>query len=295
MLKKIITSILIVFLGGTFIFSGITKYLSIDVYEISLVEQHLSTWSTARFISRLIIGFEIALGILLISHYRLKIILKTTILLLCFFSVLLGLQIIMGTELENCFCFGETFQLNNTESIFKNGVLLLITFITLKSEALFSIRKWNSVIVSFSILILSISVISILYPPINIYEEYNIDTFKAGDDFPLLDTLPPEIYEGDVILAFMSSTCPHCKQAGLKIALEEKKENQKYRMHAVFGFGKKKIKRFMEATEIKSPYLTIRKNDFLKLTKGAFPQIYILKDGKVQEILNKTDFMKKEL
>lgn len=295
MVKKGIISLLIILLGGTFIFSGITKYLSIDIYEISLVEQHLASWSNARFFSRLIIGFEIALGVLLILHYRLKFILKTTIVLLCVFSVLLGLQILFGTELENCFCFGETFQLNNTESIFKNGILLLIAFLALKNEALFEIKKWNSIIISLTVFILSTSTICILYPPISIYEEYNLDTFKDGDDFPVLDSLPQDVYKGDVILAFMSSTCPHCKQAGMKLALEEKKENQKYKIYPVFGFGKKKIKYFMDATEIQSEPIMILKNDFLKLTKGRFPQIYFLKDGKVVEILNKTNFMNKEL
>lgn len=293
MIKKYFISLLIIVLGGFFLFSAITKYQVIDIYEISLVKQSLADWSYVRFTSRLIIGFEIALGILLILHYRVKFLLKSTLIILSAFTVLLASQIILDTELENCFCFGEAIQLNNTESILKNAFLALITVIALKSTPLFTIKKWNKILIILGVFVLSTIGVSILYPPINIYDEYNIDTFKPNDDFPVVDSLPNQVYEGKVILAFLSSTCPHCEQAALKLAIIEKESN--FKVYPVFGFGKTKIDDFMIKTELKSPYIMMDKKDFLKFTKGVFPQIYLLNNGKVKEILNKRRFIEKKL
>ena len=293
-LQKALSSFLIFIIGSVYIFSGITKYNSVDIYEISLVEQGLANWNYTRFLARAIIGFEIGLGVLLLLHYQVKKTLKINILLLSFFSIILGIQIITGTELENCFCFGEKFELSNSESIFKNAILILFSILALKLDSLFEIKKWKYAIVFSSIIILSITSVCILYPPLNIYGEFNVDTFKSGDEFPKIDSLPESVYKEPTILALLSPTCTHCYQAALKLSIMEKK-GSKYNIVPVFGLGMDKIDVFLTESELQSKWYNIDKKNFLQLTKGRFPQIYVLEEGKVKEILNKRKFIEKNL
>lgn len=293
MIKKIINTILIVTLGLTFVFSGVTKYLSIDIYEILLVKQGLSSWELTRFVSRLIIAFEITLGLLLLFHYRTKFLLKASLIILAVMSAFLGIQIVLGVQPENCFCFGDTLELNNTESILKNGILIFIAFIAFKGGPLFEIHKWGKWIVIGSSFFIVLTTVVILYPPINIYEEFSIDDFKRGDEFPKVSELPGDVYEGKVILAFLSPTCKHCELVAMKLAIID--EKVPYKIYPIFGFAESKIEGFKEKTGLKTESIIINKQDFLKFTKGVFPQIYLLENGKVESIFNKRLFMEAKL
>jgi len=68
-----------------------------------------------------------------------------------------------------------------------------------------------------------------------------------------------------------------------------------YKIYPVFGFGKEDISSFMNEVGLNLPYNYISKKDFLVLTQGIFPQIYIIEDGKIVSILNKRQFIKKNL
>ena len=68
-----------------------------------------------------------------------------------------------------------------------------------------------------------------------------------------------------------------------------------YKIYPVFGFGKNKVESFMNNTELKSKYSYIPKKDFLRLTQGVFPQVYILEDGRIMSIMNKRIFLKENL
>ena len=293
MFKKAIITIITLLIGLTFIVSGITKYQSLDIYEIMLVKQGLSSWQIVRFVSRIIIAFEIALGLLIVFHYKIKFMMKATIVLLSTLTLFLGLQILLGVEPENCFCFGEHIQLNNLESIFKNSMLILMSVISLKNNKLIPFDRWKKgVVISSTFLIILTSVI-ILYPPINIYEEFSIDDFKSGDTFPQIEEFPGEIYKDKVILAFMSPKCRHCELVAMKLGIIN--NNVPYKIYSVFGFAEDKIPSFVEKTGLNTSTLVINKKDFLKFTKGVFPQVYILEDGKVKSIENKRLFMEKKL
>jgi len=294
-MKKIGISLLLILLGANFIASGVTKFLAINVYEIMLVKQHLATWDTMRFISRLIISFEIALGILLIAHYRLTFLLKITLYLLLVFSIFLSLQILLGTSLENCFCFGETWQLSTNQSLLKNAVLILITLLALKSEPYITFNRFKRRYIIGGIFFLSLTSIIILYPPINIYEEFSIDTFAEGDAFPSVDELPEEVYKGKSIVLFLSATCLHCEQVALKSAILEKQNSLDYNIYPVFGFGMEGVDIFRKKTDLQTPPIFINKRDFLKFTKGVFPQVYILDNGNIKSVLNKREFLEKKL
>ena len=128
-MRRQYTTIALTFLiGGVFIFSALSKLLTIGFFEISLIEQEITgSRSTAAWIARLLICFEFFLGTaLLLPFYRKKFIIPITIITLLGFTIFLVLSYFGTTQSENCGCFGDVVQMSAGQSIFKNIVLLLL-------------------------------------------------------------------------------------------------------------------------------------------------------------------------
>lgn len=291
MFKKIIYLLLTILLGSFFIWSTYVKIESIDIYEISLVKQGLSTWNMSRFISRIFLAIELTIGVLLIFQYRLKkVTLPITIGFIIFLTLfLVGRLVFVGNEAD-CGCFGDFVKFSTLESIGKNMVLFLISFGLYKSTSLIEIEKLDYKKTLVTCFVLLLTSIIIYQPPINIYEEFSIDNFKKNDDFPLLANLSDDAYKGKSIVAFLSPNCGHCKHAAikLKVLFDNKSE---YNIYPVFGFGNDIIQSFMDDIGLKTTYTIIPKASFLQMTQGVFPQLYIVENGKIKAILNKREFL----
>ena len=294
-IKQITSLIITVLIGLFFIWSAYVKLISIDFYEITLVKQGLASWGYSRFISRIFLAIETTIGLLLIFQYRLK---KITIPISFSFITLLtlfllGRLLFVGNE-DDCGCFGEAIKFTTVESLIKNIALLLLLFILWKNNVYISLNKWDYKKVVLSLFIVCTTSIVIYHPPVNIYKEFSVDGFKVADKFPIIDSLPSQAYEGKSIIALLSPTCKHCKHVAMKLKVM-RDNNTDYKIYPVFGFGKSKIKYFMDKAEYKAEHYIIPKNDFLRLTQGAFPQVYILEDGKIKSILNKRRFLQENI
>jgi len=293
-IKQIVALILTLLIGLFFIWSAWVKIDSIVVYEITLVKQGLATWSTSRFITRVFLAIELSIGLLLIFQYRLKkITFPITISFITLMTLfLIGRFIFIGDD-DDCGCFGEVLKFSTKESILKNIAISIILFILWKSNTIINFERWNYK-KSLSILFfVTLTSIIIYQPPVNIYGELSVDSFKPNDAFPKIDSLPSEVYEGKSIVAFFSPNCSHCKHAAIKLKVMDG-QGSDYKIYPVFGFGKESIGSFMDEVELKTPYILISKNDFLTLTEGIFPQIYVLEDGGIRFILNKRQFIKND-
>ncbi len=58
--------------GALFVFSGISKLLPIESFEFTLVNQGITSWTIAPYLSRFLIGIEIFLGISFLLRINLK-------------------------------------------------------------------------------------------------------------------------------------------------------------------------------------------------------------------------------
>ena len=290
-MKKTALLLLSILLGTFFVWSTYVKIESIDIYEISLVKQGLSSWNMSRFISRIFLAVEFTIGLLLIFQYRLKrITLPVTIGFIIFLTLfLVGRLFFIGNEAD-CGCFGDAINFSTLESIGKNMILFLVSFALFKSNDIFEFQKWNFKKVLAISFILVLTSIIIYQPPINIYEEFSIDNFKKGEAFPDIEDLPNEVYNGKSIVAFLSPNCVHCKHAAIKLKVLSDMDSH-YNIYPVFGFGKSDIESFMDDVDLQTPYIIIPKKPFLQMTQGSFPQIYVLEESKIKMILNKREFL----
>ena len=98
--------------SALFILSALAKLyptptLGIGAFETKYLGAVGIEYDTARILSRLLIGFEFSLAILmLLPFYLRKLIIPSTIGLLSVFSIHLAVQAING-DASNCGCFGE--------------------------------------------------------------------------------------------------------------------------------------------------------------------------------------------
>src|SRR5690554_1640604 len=112
MIKKGVLVFLCILMGAVFIFSGYTKLYPIEPFEYTFVDIGMAGWQLAPFVARLLIGLEFLIGVLLVFNLHLrKIIYKTGIALLLFFSVYLVLLIFFTGNKGNCGCFGSHLEM----------------------------------------------------------------------------------------------------------------------------------------------------------------------------------------
>lgn len=122
--------ILIAFL---FIVSAIAKmypspYFAISTFEVKQLYPLGFSESIAPWFSRILIGIELALGILILqNNYLRKLIIPVTILLLAVFvSHLSYVTFLSGGNTGNCGCFGELIPMTPIEAIIKNIIAIFL-------------------------------------------------------------------------------------------------------------------------------------------------------------------------
>lgn len=134
-----------IFLAVMFLFSGISKLLSIAFFDAMVAELFLganyydnaSGLFYTQILSRLLISGELVLGVAVLIEWKLK---KITLPalggMLLLFTIHLfyeGLTSDKGFIEGNCGCFGDVLPMNNLESIIKNVIgLLAVAVVWLK-------------------------------------------------------------------------------------------------------------------------------------------------------------------
>ncbi|HWZ23544.1 MAG TPA: DoxX family protein [Cytophagaceae bacterium] len=196
--KLLILFILRMVIFGLFIMSGVLKlfakgfYPTIVPFEKQLVDLGIVNWCLAPFLARLIIAFELALGIAFLqSNYLRRIVIPATAALLIIFCVHLSILIYtQGANSGNCGCFGTIIEMTPLEALIKNILTLGILgymYIAYKEKE----KSKNNILILVTIYLLSTLAIFMLYPfcPCN-------DAKK--DELELVVTLPKDTSEAIV-------------------------------------------------------------------------------------------------
>ncbi len=122
-----------VILGSLFILSAISKLFPIEAFDLTIVNQGITNWSVAPYLSRFIISVELFLGIsFFINPFVKKISIPFSFLLLVVFCVHLTYLIATGSGSKNCGCFGELIPMSSVEALIKNLILIFLLFLVNK-------------------------------------------------------------------------------------------------------------------------------------------------------------------
>jgi len=245
-----------ILISGLFLLSAFAKiypdpsfYFSITAFEFKQLVPMGFSMDTAVYFSRIIIGVEFAIGILLLFPYNIKkIIIPATILMLAVFSVHLIIEILTGGNQGNCGCFGALLPMTPLQALIKNLLSIgLLTLILYKFSN--ELVEKNNILITTNVTTLCILALFMLIPiqkkttvspsPTGYTEDTTIvkdsiivkpitDSTKK-DDIVIKDTTKkiivvagpkkvksiyskyfPKIDDGKKILCFFAPTCDHC-------------------------------------------------------------------------------------
>ena len=245
-----------ILISGLFFLSAFAKiypdpsfYFSITAFEFKQLVPMGFTMETAVYFSRIIIGIEFAIGILLLFPYNIKkIIIPATILMLAVFSVHLIIEILTGGNQGNCGCFGALLPMTPLQALIKNLLSIgLLTLVLYKFSN--ELVEKNNILITTNITTLCILALFMLIPiqkkttvspsPTGYTEDTTIvkdsiivkpitDSTKK-DVIVIKDTKKkiikvagpkkvksiyskyfPKIDDGKKILCFFAPTCDHC-------------------------------------------------------------------------------------
>lgn len=133
-------------LGMVFIVSAVSKFVTLDAFEIYVYSFGLFGLGLSFYVARLVIGLELVVGAALMSnrHHRFSTVSAISF-LLAFVVFLVYAQLIGRTD--SCHCFGDLMPFNPVQSILKNAVLVLLLLLVYKyADADWAPRWWLAIV-----------------------------------------------------------------------------------------------------------------------------------------------------
>lgn len=271
--KNLVWAIRII-VAAVFILSAVAKLypkplLMISSFEIKYLGELGVTGGLAKIVSRLLIGLEFSLAILILMPFHLKkVVIPAIIALLGIFSVHLLIQTI-GGEAGNCGCFGDLIPMSPLQALIKNLVtigLLMLTLTKLK-EGLVDKKNLNPVLyVGLTVSLLMF----MLIPQSKLMSQGNNASVTSGE-----------------IVCYFSPTCEHCQETG-KVLTEMKSEYPEIfpEIRILFmdeaGDGSlADIKAYFDLIGTEYPYQVLSIEEFIPVfwEKHNFPGVKYLYNG----------------
>ncbi len=352
---RISASVLKILVGMLFVFSAVSKFVSIDVFEIYVYSFGLFSLTTCFYLSRLLIAVELIIGTALISHrYHRFTVVATLLFLVCFIVFLVYAQLIGRTD--SCHCFGELMPFNPIQSIVKNAVLVLVLLFVMKYTSEEWYPRWWLVVVVYvitaalltvymifslhildrlalvmmlvmmsvgvlasfkfykrwyvttALVLIPIVTVFVQTPPDNWFYKSNSEYFDSQLLLEQIDGVEEDeamqeeeeltesedvdrlsdagLDNGKHVVAFFSPACGYCRLAADKISTIVKRTGASHD-NIVYIFPKVADETKYEAFYEKSHSMRFRemridKDLFLKITRGSFPLVLLMKDGAIE-------------
>jgi thiol-disulfide isomerase/thioredoxin len=318
-----------ILISGLFFLSAFTKiypvpsfHTSITTFEISQLVPMGFTMEVAGYFSRIIIGIEFAIGILLLFPYNIKkIIIPATIFMLAVFSVHLTIEIFTTGNQGNCGCFGTLLPMTPLQALLKNLISIgLLLFILIKfSDSINENRNMKYFLIISNVITICILSVFMLthkytktkFTPVPdstaIHDTVYIDSIKGvTTDNVVIDVKrigPPSkksaysqyfenIDKGKKILCFFAPTCDHCMATAQELTELKKADPNFPELKIIFmDEAAEEIPNFFKFAGAEYPYLVL---DIISFW-GAIgkmnntPGVVYLWNGNVQKFYNGTE------
>jgi hypothetical protein len=294
---KLIKFIVSILIGSLFIFSGILKLFPIEMLELDLgYHTGMPEW-LSMIVARLLIGFELVLGFLLIIRFQERRTLKWAGAVLVFFSFYLIYLMIQFPGQDNCGCMGMIAPMSPLQSLLKNfGMLGLIVFLlAIKHSDIhpFLLRLQKGLIVFVAV---GVSLPFVLNT-IDWSKDEMRNSFQQSIQQNVLKGLKQK-EKGTFVLAYISPHCIYCKMLARKWEWFKSRNQFETPMHVVF-MGQKietDIQEFLDQTGLSvSSYSDMNDVDFIQKTHGSLPSIYVVQEGIVVQKDNFISFNERNL
>ena len=299
-------------IGLVFLASAVTKYISIDAFEQFVYEHQLFSWTMTTVLTRLLIACEFALGALLLIGLYPKTVKTLIIAFLAGFSIYILLKpAFFNVSQENCHCFGTVLILNDTQTLIKNVVLLLLSVFLFWNKGIATKKhsneetkaeperknlcswiKNNQAYCTFLVCLASVMATMLITMPDFLQYKLNGRAAKINETkFTELVNhevvQPLEINTGKKIVCMYSAECKFCKRTAMRFEVMRQKYSIDDKQFAIIFWGRPdKIQSFFANTKAQPlPYVVVDPRPFLAATKGRQPIVILTNNGKVEKVL----------
>lgn len=292
---KLLAHILITLcIGVLYVFSAWKKMSPIDLFQFRLAEDGICGGLCSVLGIRILIIWELALGLLMFLHISLN---KFTYNALIWTSVVFILYLTYlffynGAQAD-CGCFGEHYKMTPGLAILKN-ILVLGLVVYLKHQHHRMFYRYSNVI-ALSIFGISAAFVFALRPvsvpgssaDYRIPKHLKLDTLWTS---PLAVPKPAlNFKKGKSVIAFFSLTCSHCIEAAYKLhILKLQFKDAPFLM--VLGGRKAKLQNFLNRTKSTDiPFTLFEDELFYTLCEGQVPRIFLCQNLKPIRSIEKYD------
>ena len=277
--------------GATFLFAAWTKLNAPELTEYMMVDYLGLPWLSAAVLSRVLIGVEAGVGMMLLIsfHGPAKFVLKLSLALLFVFTLyLIRLWFFFGNHL-NCGCFGDSFFMSPAQALLKNGFIvaaLIVLFLYQKGWQVPRALLWFAIVLGVCVSLPFIAAPVSKGKPIDLTSKS-----QPINLVPIYDTanqiIPKEdLRQGKHILAFLSPNCQHCRMTAYKMHLL-KKQHPDYPFFLIIGGTRSDLADFWKETKAANlPWSRLESITFYQYTGGSFPMILLLNSGLVEARCN---------
>jgi len=310
-----------ILLGLLFILSAVSKLLPIEAFDLTLVNQGITNWTIAPYLSRLIISIELFLGIsFFVNSLVKKISIPFSFLLLIVFCIHLTYLIAVGSGGKNCGCFGELIPMSSVEALIKNIVLIfLITWLNKK----LTLTEKPNYSLSFGLFSLVFAGLFLIFQvkPYNITPseeinqesidlrnpEENTEQKETPNENELINPQPKSLPKEEVqrvksifssfkdfsggetvnldsgikLICLFSLDCEDCMETAYKLGQAKKDWKNFPPLYILFLGEEEQVNNFFDAAAITFPYKIIPPQTFFPLIKNYPPRIVLLNNGKI--------------
>lgn len=289
--KTLLLYFLSFLVGAVFLYSGYSKLLSLEYFELLLLEAGLSTWQIAPFFARFLVSLELFAGLLfLLSLNPRRIPYKAGIFLLTAFSIYLILILIKDGNNENCGCFGDALPMSPLAAIIKNGLLAGALVVLDRFHAGATLKYQG---ITLSMVAATLFALPFIVNPVETGANNAVaDNELPADNIDLLyqseTNLPPaeNLREGKWVVAFLSLKCSHCRLAARKLALM-KKENPDLSLYFILNGDEEDLTDFLQETKSgQVPHSFFLGPDFPALSGYRLPVVYQTDQGQIIRKIN---------
>lgn len=271
-------------LGAIFIVSAVAKIVGIDSFEIYIFSYNVLPLNCAMLAARLIIVAELLTGLGLTVNVWRRFVNSCTILLLTVFTLFLGYAALMGRT-DSCQCMGSLVELNPLQSLLKNAVLALLLVVAMRARPWNWRPKWYvwlPVVVTVCVVpfILSAPDNWLFGPAEELYNAPKLE--EAMGEQGVLHEL--DLDEDRHVVAFLSPGCQFCRMTDEKLTYICRRNDLD--STAVVYLAPTADTTIslpsLDTTAFIHPCYLISNLDFVQITYGQRPMVFLMEDGEVK-------------
>jgi len=272
--QRIFGFVLLLILSDLFFFSAITKLVAIEPFEWTFMDLGFAN-GPAHFFARFFVGLELLIGVFLLAHFYLRrITYPLTLGMLVLLTLYLVLVLLKQGNTGDCGCFGDTLHMSPLQAIIKNLGLIALTIVLMNIYTPAPYR--------FQLPLSTVSAVIAVVCPFFLAtgtqkpEPVNLDVLYTNPQ-----GIPPiDLRKGKHIIAFMSSGCPHCRDAA-KILRKMYEQDTTLPFFIVLNGWQEQAADFFHDTKAERvPHVLFTGvSDFIRMAGPYVPAIYWVNNG----------------